>query len=161
MAHRQQLGIKDADLSGVKRMTGVALKTFQGLVDHLALPRAVAKAHHLRLLCRMGFAQLGAVADAVEMTYHSPAPAQTFSKIVQWSHHLIPAQGSGVREALLQRGFQRAELFSQVLNQCWDMSFYLGCIDGLEAWKALSAQEFWVGHRCQPAGSRVVRATRL
>ncbi len=97
MAHRQQLGIKDPDLGGVQRMTGVPLKAFQGLVDHLALPSAVAKTHDLRLLSRVGFAQLGAIADAVEMAHHPPAPAQSFPKVVKWSHHLIPAQRCVVR----------------------------------------------------------------
>ena len=80
MAHRQQFGIKNSGLGGIQRMTGVLLKTFQCLVDDLALPSAVAKTDDIGLLCRMGFAQLRAVADAVEMAHNPPAPAQALAK---------------------------------------------------------------------------------
>ena len=133
MAHRQQLGIKDPGLGGVQRMTGVLLKTFQCLMDDLALPSAIAETHDIGLLRCMGFAQLRAVADAVEMAHHPPAPAQAFPKQVKGCHHLIPAQRCVVRQALLKSGFQRAQLIFQFLDQGWDMCFYLGCIDGLEA----------------------------
>ena len=142
MPHRQQLGIKDPDLGGVQRMTGVLVEAFQCLVDDSALASPVAETDDIGLLCRMGLAQLGAVADGVEMTHHSPAPAQTFTEQVKRSHDLIPAQGCVLRQASLKSGFQSVELLYQFVDQGWDVGLDLGCIDGLEARKAVTAQEF-------------------
>ena len=61
-------------------------------MQNLALTEAVAEAHHLWLLFRMGFTQLGCVANTGEMTHHAPAPAKTFTELMQARHQLIPAQ---------------------------------------------------------------------
>ena len=54
----------------------LALEGLQGPENRLALAGPAAEFHHRRLLAGMGEAQLRAVADAVEVANHAPAPAQ-------------------------------------------------------------------------------------
>ncbi len=96
--HLQQLGREDALLGGIEGQLAspvLLLKPLEGLVHRAALTGAVAEGHHSRLLALMCFAQLWAVADAIEMADHSPAPAQALAQPLQGIHHLRPAQGFG------------------------------------------------------------------
>jgi len=92
--HVAQLGRQDAPLGGVK--TALAGELLQGAVDHLRLAGPVAKGDHRTLLALVGLAQLGGVADPVEVADDPPAPAQPFAQMVQRVHQLGPVQRLGL-----------------------------------------------------------------
>ena len=54
----------------------LAFERLQGPENRLALAGPAAEFHHRRLLAGMGEPQLRAVADAIEVANHAPAPAQ-------------------------------------------------------------------------------------
>ena len=149
-AHAPQLhvppfGLEDAPLGGVEgcaaggRLLGQLL---QGPEDHLALAGAVAEGHHRRLLGGMGLPQLGAVADAVEVAHHPPAPAQALTQALQRVHQLPPGQGGAGGQAVLEPLLQGRQFRLQLRHQGGDVGAHRLRRDRVVAGQALTAQEF-------------------
>ena len=96
----------------------------------------------------MGGAQLGRVADAVEVADHPPAPAQPFAQLVQRIHQLFPANvfpahGGGLAhgQAALQVCLQGRELGVQLLEQQGDCLLHLFRCDRPKLGQAPAAQK--------------------
>ena len=141
-AHVPQFGLQDAALAGIEAGRS-SLQGFQGPVDGPRLAGPVAKLHHRPLLPLVGGAQLGRVADAVEVADHPPAPAQPFAQLVERIHQLFPAQGGGLShgQTALQVCFQGRELGVQLLEQQGDCLLHLLRCDRPKLGQAPAAQK--------------------
>ena len=97
--HVPQFRRQDPLLGAIKQARGagmgglvLALEGLQGPEDRLALAGPAAEFHHRRLLAGMGEPQLRAVADAIEVANHAPAPAQLLAEPLQRVHHFGPIE---------------------------------------------------------------------
>jgi len=131
-----------------------------------ALPQAVAEAHHLWLLRRMGFAQFGGVAHRIEVGDDSPAPSQLLADALQAGHDVIPCQRLFCLKHLLKPGLEFDELSFQLGEQTREVFADLIRRNRRVVRKTPTLEEGWLaagGHavKLQPRGRRLWRAIRL
>ena len=160
LLHREQLGIKDSTLGCIKRRAGLVAKLFEGLVQHCALPQAVAEANYLRLLRCMGFTQFLAVADGVEVADHTPAPAKAFPDRLKRWHHRLPLEGLPLVELVLQRLLKGCKVGFERFQQARDLGAHLIGGDGRVVGEAPALEQGRLaagGHAVslQPRGRRL------
>ena len=116
----------------------LALQGLQGLENHLALAGPAAELNHRRLLAGMGEPQLRAIADAVEVADHAPAPAQLLAEALQGVHDFGPIEQACGTQGLAEHRLKDIKLRVKQGQQLGDVLFDLGRSDRPEGREALA-----------------------
>ena len=116
----------------------LALEGLQGLENHLALAGPAAELNHRGLLAGMGEPQVRAIADAVEVADHSPAPTQLLAEPLQRVHDFGPIEQASCAQGLAEQSFKDIKLRVKQGEQLGNVLFDLGRSDLAKGRQALA-----------------------